>query len=149
MTKPTLYMCRGFPASGKSTWAKAQVAASGGHTKRVNRDDLRAMLDDAQWSKTNEAFIVQARDAIINAAASRGLNVIIDDTNLTKWHVENAEALADRLNMHFQIVDFETTFEECVRRNALREGVARVPDEAMSRMKKDWDKLSLNHLESK
>ena len=35
----------GLPASGKSTWAKEQVSQNPGQYKRVNKDDLRAMLD--------------------------------------------------------------------------------------------------------
>ena len=59
-----LIMTRGLPASGKSTWAKEQVIASGGRTKRVNKDDLRAMIDNSVWSKQNEKNILAVRDFI-------------------------------------------------------------------------------------
>ena len=48
-----LIMTKGLPASGKSTWAKQYLDDNPG-TKRVNKDDLRAMLDNGKWSKRNE-----------------------------------------------------------------------------------------------
>lgn len=142
-----LIMCRGLPASGKSTWAKAQVASSNGRIKRVNRDDLRAMLDCSEWSKSNEKFVVRVRDLIIHNAFLEGKSVIVDDTNLTHYHEKDLRIIADRFSeseVQFEIMVFDTSFEECMRRNALREGLARVPDDAMWRLKKDWDKLNGN-----
>jgi predicted kinase len=137
-----LIMCRGLPASGKSTWAKAQVDASNGNVKRVNRDDLRAMVDNGKWSKSNEKFILSIRDSVILEGLFLGLTVICDDTNLTPFHEKQLRDVAYGIyNSTFEIKDFDTPYEECVRRNALREGPARVPDEAMERMKKDWYKL--------
>ncbi len=141
-----IIMCRGLPASGKSTWAKAQVDASGGRIKRVNRDDLRLMIDNGSWSKSNEKFIVAVRNQIIREALLRFNDVIVDDTNLTEWHEKDLRSLAGSLLFPAmqEIKEFDTPYEECVRRNALREGPARVPDEAMKRLKKDWDKLHGN-----
>jgi len=48
---------KGLPASGKSTYAKELVAK--GNWKRINKDDLRAMLDCSKWSKANEKFVLQ------------------------------------------------------------------------------------------
>ena len=50
-------MTKGLPASGKSTWAKLEVARSKGKTKRINKDDLRDMIDAGTWSKENEKNI--------------------------------------------------------------------------------------------
>ena len=40
-----LLMYRGLPASGKTTAALAAIKNSYGLIKRVNKDDLRAMID--------------------------------------------------------------------------------------------------------
>ena len=45
----TLFFLRGIPASGKTTWAKDLVNRSNGRVKRVNRDDLRALLDEGKF----------------------------------------------------------------------------------------------------
>ena len=69
---PTLYMTKGLPASGKSTWAKERVSIDG-NTKRINKDDLRLMLDNGEWSKNNEKFVLEVRDTIASNALYRDL----------------------------------------------------------------------------
>ena len=68
MKKQKIILTRGLPASGKSTWAKEQVAKGNGKVKRVNKDDLRDMIDAGIWSKTNEQLILDARDALVDAS---------------------------------------------------------------------------------
>ena len=46
-----LLILKGLPASGKSTYAKELVSKG---WKRVNKDDLRSMIDGGKWSKKNE-----------------------------------------------------------------------------------------------
>jgi tRNA uridine 5-carbamoylmethylation protein Kti12 len=65
MKKQKIILTRGLPASGKSTWSKEQVAKSNGKVKRVNKDDLRDMIDAGIWSKINEQLILDARDAML------------------------------------------------------------------------------------
>ena len=73
---PKVTICRGLPASGKSTWAKKQDAV------RINKDDLRDMLDNGKWSGKREKLVLDTRDSIMVKALRQGRNVIIDDTNL-------------------------------------------------------------------
>ena len=39
-----VYITKGLPASGKTTWAKELVASAPNSYKRVNKDDLRAKM---------------------------------------------------------------------------------------------------------
>ena len=64
-------MLKGLPASGKSTYAKK--LANKGWT-RVNKDDLRAMLNDGKWSRSNEKFVLKVRDFIVADALSECLS---------------------------------------------------------------------------
>lgn len=41
----TVYITKGLPASGKTTWAKEKTTSFPNSYKRVNKDDLREMLD--------------------------------------------------------------------------------------------------------
>ena len=91
-------LTRGLPASGKSTWAKMQVDAHPGQYKRVNKDDLRAMLDNGQWSKQNEKMVLEVRDFIIRASLRRGCHVIVDDTNLSSRHERHIRQLVSVIN---------------------------------------------------
>ncbi len=87
-----LLVTRGIPASGKTTFAKELVRQSGGTWKRVNKDDLRAMIDH-KFSKQKEKFIKMTRDRIICDALTCGYNVVCDDTNLRKDDIAHFEEL--------------------------------------------------------
>lgn len=77
---------KGLPGSGKSTYAKKLIAENHNMYKRINKDELRAMLDDNKHSNDSEKFILQVRDAMILMALQNGKYVIIDDTNLAPKH---------------------------------------------------------------
>lgn len=84
---------KGLPASGKSTWAKEQIENNPNKYKRVNKDDLRAMMDNGKWSRDSEKLVLAVRDAIILEALERGKHVIVDDTNLHPKHVTHITEL--------------------------------------------------------
>jgi predicted kinase len=113
-----LMMLRGLPASGKSTYAKATVLDS--NWKRVNKDDLRAMIDNGQWSKSNEKKILEARDLLIELYINSGYNVIVDDTNLHPKHEVELKNLANKLNATFSVRDFPIDVEEAIKRDLAR-----------------------------
>jgi len=117
----TLTMTKGLPASGKTTWAKEEVLKSKGRTKRINKDDLRAMLDAGEWSDKNEAHILKVRDKLIIHYMSNGYNVIVDDTNLTKKHEKTLQELAQGFNAMFEVKDFtEVPLQTCLDRDSAR-----------------------------
>ena len=116
-----LIMTKGLPASGKTTWSLEQVKAYPGKIKRINKDDLRAMLDGGKWSKGNESFVLDARDHLILLSLSRGFNVIVDDTNLHPKHEERLRELAASHKADFLIQDFtEVDVETCIERDLQR-----------------------------
>lgn len=130
---PRLIMTKGLPASGKSTWAKQQVVASHGRTKRVNKDDLRAMLDDSLWSKQNEKDILAVRDLIVEYHLSHGHDVIVDDTNLTPNHEATLRKIAAVNGAEFAIESFiDVPLATCIIRNAQRANP--VPEKAIRSM---------------
>lgn len=116
----TLYMTKGLPASGKSTAALALVASQPG-TKRVNKDDLRAMIDGGKWSKNNEQNILIVRDNIIVNFLNSGFHVIVDDTNLAPKHEATLKQMARDHSAKFQILDFTNISPEiCIERDLKR-----------------------------
>lgn len=117
----TLTMTKGLPASGKTTWAKEEVLKSKGKTKRINKDDLRAMLDAGEWSDKNEAHILKVRDKLIIHYMSNGYNVIVDDTNLAEKHEKTLQELAQGFNAMFEVKDFtEVPLQTCLDRDSAR-----------------------------
>lgn len=140
MPKPRLVtICKGLPASGKSTWAKEKVRQSQGSTKRINKDELRELLDGGKYSKSNEAYVLNTRDHMILMAMREGKNVIVDDTNLHPKHEVRIRELVDLHNkMADDLWDGETVYRydvaikdftdvdpiECIKRdNARANGV--------------------------
>jgi predicted kinase len=109
---------KGLPASGKSTHAKE--LAKDGNWKRVNKDDLRAMLDNGVHGKANERFVCAVRDLIIVEALAAHKNVVVDDTNFNPIHEENIRHLVASFKPDIEVKLIEATVEECIERNAKR-----------------------------
>lgn len=116
-----LILTRGLPASGKSTWAKEQVELGNGKIKRVNKDDLRQMIDNRKWSREREEAIVKARNVLVQTFLELGYDVIVDDTNFEEKHVRTMQKLATIFSAEFEIKDFYVPVSEAIRRDALRE----------------------------
>ena len=116
-----LIMTLGLPGSGKSTWAKAQVEKSRGQIKRVNKDDLRAMIDSGVHSRSNEKNILQVRDSIVKHYLSNGFSVIVDDTNLAEKHEVRLREIAQEVGATFQTKSFlDVGLLECIKRDLKR-----------------------------
>jgi len=114
-------MTKGLPASGKSTWAKDLITKHPGVYKRVNKDDLRAMLDVSKWSGSNEKFVLKIRDEIILKSLDEGKHVIVDDTNLHEKHETHIHDLI-KGKAELRIKDFtDVDLDTCLKRDAKRE----------------------------
>lgn len=119
---PKIILTIGLPASGKSTWAKEQVQKYPALYKRVNKDDLRAMIDNGGWSKERERFILRIRNQIIRESLIAGYSVIVDDTNFHPKHLETMQEIAkDYKNVEIEIKRFDTSLLECIQRDRTRE----------------------------
>ncbi|QHT65430.1 AAA family ATPase [Rhodocytophaga rosea] len=122
----TVTILKGIPASGKSTWARQMLDQHPGMYKRINKDDLRAMLDNAYWSKGNEAFVLKVRDYLITEALKEGKHVIVDDTNLDPKHEARIRELVSEYarendrQIKVQVKEFNVTLEESIERDAKR-----------------------------
>lgn len=129
----------GIPGSGKSTWAKAEIAKDPSNWVRINNDDMRAMMNGSVWSADYEKIITDMRNYLIRDALKRNKNVIIDNLKLNKRHFDDTCKIAKSLNKNVQVIekDFYVELDEALARNALREGSARVPDDVIRKWWKD------------
>ena len=126
----TLTITRGLPASGKTTWAKAQP-----RLVRVNRDDLRRMMHGGPLGGRAEVDVTLAQRAAVEALLRGGADVVCDDTNLRSRVVRELAEVAVRAGAAWQVRDFtDVPVDECVRRDALREGDAHVGEEVIRGM---------------
>jgi predicted kinase len=112
---PKIIMYKGLPGSGKSTRAKGYILKNPKRkTKRINKDDLRAMMDVGKWSKDNEKFVIATRDSIAESALEKGYDVIIDDTNLAPKHKTHLQQMARRHGAGFEEIFVNTSLKECI-----------------------------------
>lgn len=118
----TLTITRGLPGSGKSTWARQQQETKPG-LWRVNRDDLRAMLVPA-WAfgdQNDEDLLTVVQHRAVHALLYNGIDVIVDDTNLSDRAVKGLREVADDNGATFVIQDFTgVPLETCLARDAAR-----------------------------
>lgn len=117
MNENKLLMLKGLPGCGKTTYALKLVAKG---WKRVNKDDLRSMIDGGKWSNVNEDGIVETRDLLIIQYLDEGFNVVVDDTNLAPIHEETLSEIADNCDAEFMVKEFNTPVYECIERDAKR-----------------------------
>ena len=111
----------GLPASGKSTFAKNLLDTEKGRWVRVNKDLLREMAHNSNWSSSNEKFVLMLRDQIIIAALDEGKNVIVDDTNFEAKHITHITALVKgKAGVEVDDSFLNTSLEDCIKRDLKR-----------------------------
>ncbi|NJO65860.1 MAG: AAA family ATPase [Richelia sp. RM2_1_2] len=128
MEKRTIFITRGLPACGKSTYSKEYVLKDQ-KTKRINRDDLRTMLSGYILTWNNEHLVLDIEETMIKKTLLYGFNVISDNTYIKGKHLTNLIKLVREIEMenpnffiNIVLVDFtDVSFETCVERDSKRE----------------------------
>lgn len=137
MTAKLIFL-RGLPGSGKSHWAAMQVPPNGRGVIIINKDNIRTQLTSTGWvwSPENEKDVIAERDKQITAALTHPdiHTVISDDTNFGNKHENVLRQLAKKHRAEFEIKVFDTPIEECIRRDSLREGKAKVGEGVIKSM---------------
>lgn len=138
MTTQKLIMCKGLPASGKSTWAKEYVKSTA-KSVRINNDDLRASFYGRKFDKEDENMISQIRIDIIRDYIVRWYTVVVDNTNLNPIHEQSLRELTSDINwIKFEIKEFAVDVQTCIERDKLR-GEASVGEKVIRDMAKRWN----------
>lgn len=133
-----LIICRGLPASGKTTWAREYIAQAVKPTKRINQDDLRAMVDPV-WTKEKEKFINVSKHTLIEIALRSGFDVVCDDTNLNPKVFDSLVDLAKQEGAELEVKDFrDVSIETCLERDSHRTGSAKVGPKVIFRMARQY-----------
>lgn len=133
-----IIMMKGLPASGKSTFAREFVKGKKDWV-RVNNDELGNMLFGELFAEGQSGKIDSMRKLIIETSVEKGLNVLVDNTNLHPKHEEYLTALIEQTNAtgkkiyKLTIKDFtDVPLSECLKRNRNRENP--VPDKVIRSM---------------
>lgn len=114
-----LFIEQGLPASGKTTHARGLV--DNGNVARVNYDDLRLSLFNGKWSPTKERAVQDAAKAMVRSLLGQGLNVVIDNTNLTEKHIQRWKTIAHEfVGCSVEVIRHNVSLLECVDRDSFR-----------------------------
>ena len=136
-----IILLKGLPASGKSTWAKDFVEHHVEYV-RVNKDDLREMLNIRKFSRRGEKVVLKLEREIGMAALSLGKSLIVDDTNFNPIHAEFWSGIASTNDLEYSEITFDTPLEECIERDSKR--VKSVGNDAIIGMYKKYIKNQKN-----
>lgn len=117
-----LIICRGLPASGKSTWAKQWVLEDPEHRVRINQDDIRLMLGK-YWVPSREKLVQEIQFDAVVEALSKEFDVVIDNTNLNKKVLDGFNRLIKTFeNYEIEYKDFfDTPLSVCIERDKNRD----------------------------
>lgn len=121
---PKLTILVGLPASGKSTWAREEIAKTK-NTIIISKDDLRSSFykrnknTKGRW--THERHIVAMRNKTIDYYLGQGIDVISDDCNLNPVHIETFKKIAEQRKAEIELKRFDIPVSEAEERDARRE----------------------------
>jgi len=104
---------------------------------RINRDDLRSMIDVGAFSKGREELIRKAELTLAKLYFESGKTPIIDDCNLSE-HAQNMwKNFSQEMKAKLTVVDFtHVSLEECIERDKKRQNY--VGEAVIRRMYKQW-----------
>lgn len=119
-----ILILRGLPASGKSSFARDLMKREP-NWKRINRDELRALIDDSVWTPQNEELIVKIQTGILRTLLRNNCNIICDDCNLSQKSFDRfCEIAMEFGDVLIEEKVFDVSVKECIKRDSLREGIA-------------------------
>lgn len=118
-----LYVLKGLPASGKSTWAKNKVKEEY-NTVIVNRDSIRTMLKGMYnlfpFNSKMEDLVTEIEQSAMQTGLALNYNVIMDATNF-RWNLSK-EYIQDFYKAELEIIDFtNVSIRTCIERDSKRE----------------------------
>ena len=114
-----LIILQGVPAAGKSTWAREFIKGKKDWVI-VNRDSIRDGRGD-YWIPEQEEYISDLEKYHVTRALERGLNVIIDATNLNPKTIAKWKQVAKQFSIEPEWIEFTITYQEAIERDSKRE----------------------------
>lgn len=127
-----MVIMRGLPGSGKSTRAReiaAQICATICSTDDFFVVDGKYVFDPSKLG-INHALNLKFAQMVI----SSGRNVIIDNTNVLRSHMQPYIDAAQRSGYEVEIVEVTCDINTCIARN-----IHGVPEVAIRRMAAQWE----------
>lgn len=155
---PELIFLIGLPCSGKSTWAEKMVKATEGCKGNpyviLSSDAYIQEVADNSGRTYDQVWadnILWAQDMFwkdIEYYSSRGFNIIVDRTNLTKYIRKKVRKFVKAISnggyvYSFSYITFPVSLSELENRNSNRKGKS-IPLELLEKMAKSFEPVSLD-----
>lgn len=130
-----LFLLRGLPASGKSTWIKRMNL----EPYVLSSDKLREMYAGLEYTLDGNYRISISRDKtvwetlfkMLECRMDRGLTTIIDATHTKESSINKYIPLAEKYGYKIFVIDFtNVSLDECLTRNKER-GYKQIPEEVI------------------
>jgi len=143
---------QGIPGSGKSTWSKEYVVQNR-NIMRINRDDLRNMLVNNVFTDGNENLINSAKLSLISIGIEKDRDLILDDTHCYNDYliflINYIRDTAKKLNkkIEIELIDFDTSVDECIERNNNRVGYSKLPNHIIYHMVNEKKQILIDKLD--
>lgn len=134
MKLPTLWLCVGIPASGKSTWLKKHCE-NNVNAIVVSRDEIRfSMLWENDDYFAHEKQVFAEFIKAINTGLEKGYDVFVDATHINWPSRRKLLKAIDAKYYEVNCICFCTPLQVCLNRNRNRSGRACVPDNVIRDM---------------
>jgi predicted kinase len=115
--KIKLIICRGCPASGKSTYSKQWVLEDPKKRVRVNRDDIRLMLGK-YWVPSREGLVSLMERDMVAMSVFNEYDIILDATNMKSKKSLIQQWGSSGLGIEIEFKDFfDIPLEELIKRD--------------------------------
>lgn len=133
-----LFVLRGAPGSGKSTWIKENELDS----YTISTDNLRLMYQSPITTATGELAISQNHDKevwkmvmeLMERRMENGELIIVDATHYKSALINKYKDLVSKYRYRVYVVDFSNVPEEELKRRNTRRGFRNVPVEVIEKM---------------
>jgi len=106
---PKLYVMVALPRSGKSTYVKENFKG----IPVVSADQIRLLVHGKRFAAEQEKKVWWIRNIMLRALLEQGLDVVVDQTNLTKERRRPLVRLAEEYGFKAVAVVLETDVETC------------------------------------
>lgn len=127
----------GLPGSGKSTYVNDNFIGIKSGYQILCLDDIRLAMGDV-FNRKTEDIIIAMHNIIARAFMERGLNIIVDSTNISKKVVSYWQELADEYGYSIKGIFFDISVEECMRRKC---GKNKLTKEVYEKMYRQLEEL--------
>lgn len=139
--RQTVLFLSGLPGSGKTTASKELVAMYPIVWAHLTKDDIRHNPDaifggSYIYNKENEQRVMEQEEKLLALMLNEGYNVIVDNTHYQAYdfHLSRVKKIADGFNAVVLEHEFDTPYRECLRRDSLRTGHAKVGKHVIDRI---------------